>query len=59
MWKQSRTVLGALASEARLLNAAEGDARLRDEAGVDADHAALNRLTDAECTAEILGEEVW
>ena len=53
-----RTVLGSLATEARLLDAAEGDARLRDEAGVDADHAALDRLADAEGPAEVLGEEV-
>src|SRR3546814_4377905 len=40
-------VLGALAADAGFLHAAEGRDLGGDEAGVDADHAGLQRLADA------------
>ena len=39
--------MGALAAEARLLDAAEGGDLGRDQAGVEADHAEFERLADA------------
>src|SRR5580765_4271266 len=51
-------VARALAAEPRLLHAAERDFRGRDQAGVDADHAVLERFADAEDAADVAAVEI-
>mmetsp|Transcript_59426 Transcript_59426/g.140466 ORF Transcript_59426/g.140466 Transcript_59426/m.140466 type:complete len:548 (-) Transcript_59426:2329-3972(-) len=48
----------AFAAEAGLLDAAEGHFGRRDQAGVDAHHAVLQRLADAEDAADVAAVEV-
>src|SRR4029078_5920 len=51
-------VVGALAPDAGLLDAAERRALVREDAGVDADDAELERLADAPDAADVPREEV-
>ena len=51
-------VLRALASEARLLHAAERCDLVRDQAGIDADHAALEALGDAKHARDVARVEI-
>src|SRR5262245_58487033 len=48
----------ALASDTRLLHAAEGRGRIGDEPAVEPDHAELELLGDAHAAAHVLGVEV-
>src|SRR5262245_36143182 len=48
----------AFTAEATFLDAAEGRDFCRDQAGVDADHAGLQRLGDAPDATEIAGIEI-
>src|SRR4051812_25102618 len=51
-------LVAALASDAALLHAAEGGARVRDHALVQADHSGLEALAHADRSLDVAGEDV-
>jgi hypothetical protein len=54
----SHSSIFTLAAQARLLDAAKGHFGGGDQAGVDAHHAVLQRLADAEDAADVAAVEV-